>query len=252
MGSDIHVESRLGHGSRFWFELDLPIAHAPAPADRAAEPRIITGYHGPRRKVLVVDDIASNRATMVDLLAPLGFDVIEADNGETGLELARAAAPDLILMDSVMPVMDGREATRRLRQGPANGAVPIIAVSASASVADQQDSLAVGANAFLPKPVDLDRLLVEIGTLLQLTWLPDPRVAALAADDVAPPLVAPPAEEIDALYRLAKLGNMQRIRSHAEYLAALDAAYLPFAQQLRQLADRFQSRAILEFVTRFR
>ncbi len=254
MGSDIRVESRLGHGSRFSFELDLSVAHAPPP-DAAAEGRpIITGYLGPRRKVLVVDDIAGNRATMVDFLTPLGFEVIEADDGEKGLEQARTSAPDLILMDSVMPVMDGREATRRLRRLSESRDVPIIVVSASATVADQQDSLADGANAFLPKPVDLDRLLDEIGTLLQLSWLAAPEAALPTAADpaAATALVAPPAEEIDVLYRLAKLGNMQRIRVRADHLEALDEAYRPFAQRLRQLADRFQSRAILEFVARFR
>ena len=252
MGSEIRVESRLGHGSRFWFDLELAIAHAPAHADTPARQRVVTGYVGPRRKVLVVDDVAGNRATMVDFLTPLGFDVIEADNGETGLERARAAVPDLILMDSVMPVMDGREATRRLRQLPENADVPIIAVSASASVADQQDSLAVGANAFLPKPVDFDRLLAEIGALLQIRWLPDVVAQAATDADTASQLVAPPAEEIDVLYELAKLGNMQRIRQHADHLAAANEAYRPFAQRLRELAERFQSRAILDFVRRFR
>ncbi|HEV7915215.1 MAG TPA: PAS domain S-box protein, partial [Albitalea sp.] len=93
MGSDIRVESRLGQGSRFWFDVDLPIAHAPPPVDSSGEQRIITGYLGPRRKMLVVDDVAGNRAIMVDFLAPLGFEVIEADNGEKGLEQAAAMAP---------------------------------------------------------------------------------------------------------------------------------------------------------------
>jgi len=251
MGSDIRVESRLGQGSRFWFDVDLPIAHAPPPADTTGQ-QIITGYLGPRRKMLVVDDVAGNRAIMVDFLAPLGFEVIEADNGEKGLELAAAMAPDLIVMDSVMPVMGGGEATRRLRQRPEHRDVPIIVVSASATLADQQDSLVNGANAFLPKPVDLGRLLVEIGALLKLTWLGDARAAASTTGDASPALVVPPAEEIDVLYQLAKLGNMQRIRMHADDLEALDDAYRPFAQRLRRLADGFQSRAILEFVSRFR
>jgi CheY-like chemotaxis protein len=155
-------------------------------------------------------------------------------------------------MDSVMPVMGGSEAIRRLRLRPGHGDVPIIVVSASTTLADQQDSLASGADAFLAKPLDLSRLLVEIGALLKLTWIGDPEAAAATAADASPALAVPPAEEIDVLYQLAKLGNMQRIRTYAEHLEAMDDAYRPFAQRLRRLADGFQSRAILEFVSKFR
>jgi CheY-like chemotaxis protein len=252
MGGDIRIESRLGQGSRFWFELDLPIAHALPPADTVGQRRNITGYAGPRRRVLVADDVAGNRAVMVDFLTPLGFEVIEADNGEAVLERAAAIAPDLIVMDSVMPVMDGGEATRRLRLRPEQRDVPIVVVSASATAADQQHSLADGADAFLPKPVDLNRLLLEIGALLNLAWLREPQGAAATAADASPALVVPPADEIEVLYQLAKLGNMQRIRLHADQLQALDAAYAPFCGRLRSLADGFQSRAILEFVSMYR
>ena len=253
MGSDIHVESQPGHGSHFWF--DLSLAHAPVQAPSQAVPstQIITGYRGPPRKVLVVDDVVGNRATIVDFLGPLGFDVYQANDGEAALTQAQAVAPDLILMDNVMPVMDGLEATRRLRQLPAMKDVPIIAISASASLADQQSSLTGGANAFLPKPIDLDILLAEIGALLQLTWVCGPSKAALDEDEPAPgPMVPPPAEELEIVYSLAKIGNMHNIRLQADRLTALDDAYRPFALRLRQLADRFQSRTILEFVSEFR
>jgi len=196
--------------------------------------------------VLVIDDVAGNRSTMVDFLQPLGFEVFEAENGQVGLERAQALQPDLILMDNVMPVMDGLETTRRLRQAPPLRGVPVIAISASASAADQQASLAGGANAFLSKPVHLDQLLAQIGGLLQLHWIPSPGEAVPEHDDQA--LVAPPPDELETLYRLAQLGNMRSIREHADHLEALGDAYRPFARRLRQLADRFQSRAILDLV----
>lgn len=249
MGGDIHVDSRLGQGSRFWFELELPVAQALAGTE--APKQIITGYFGPRCKVLVVDDDAGNRATIAELLRPLGFDVVEADNGQTGLERAQAVTPDLVLMDCQMPVMGGREATRSLRQLPDCSEVPIIVVSANASNVERQDILAGGASAYLPKPVDLDRLLAEIGSQLQLAWRFDAAQSAPAADHMKP-LVAPPPDEIDALYQLAKRGDMQSIRTRADQLATLDAAYRPFTERLRQLAERFESRAILELIESFR
>jgi PAS domain S-box-containing protein len=250
MGGDIRVDSQLGQGSRFWFDLELPVALAPAP-DTAAPKQITTGYLGPRCKVLVVDDNAGNRATITEFLSPLGFEVMEADNGQTGLACAQAVTPDLILMDCAMPVMGGREATRRLHQLPECKDVPIIVVSANASNAERQDILAGGASAYLPKPIDLDRLLVEIGSLLQLAWRFDAAETAPAAVDTMP-LVVPPPDQIEALYQLAKRGNMHSIGMHADHLATLDDAYRPFTERLRQLAERFESRAILEFVERFR
>jgi signal transduction histidine kinase/DNA-binding NarL/FixJ family response regulator len=249
MGSEIRVERTAGGGSHFWFDLDLPLTDTAPPARPTSPAQTVTGYHGPRRKVLVVDDVPGNRATMVDFLSPLGFEVIEAENGETGLELAQREKPDLVLMDNVMPVLDGLEATRRLRQLPGLKDVPLIAVSASASYADQQRSLAVGANAFLPKPIDFDQLLVEMGALLNLRWIPDP--VADAGGQSPAPLVPLPAEEMEVLLRLAQIGNMRSIRERADHIATLGECYEPFAERLRELADRFQSRAILELVRKY-
>jgi signal transduction histidine kinase len=169
MGGDIAVDSALGEGSRFGFELRLPTRErlaSCAPAKRA-----VTGYGGRRRTVLVVDDMAENRALMSALLGRLGFTVLEAENGVQGVDLARAAQPDLVVIDSVMPVMDGAQATRRLRDSSFVPSPPIIVVSASASKADREASLQAGADAFLPKPVDFQMLLHEVQRLLRLDWV---------------------------------------------------------------------------------
>ena len=173
MGGELHVESRLapsiGHGSRFWFELTLPLTSPPAAA--RAPGRDVTGYAGPRRRILVVDDIVDNRRLITDWLRPLGFELEEAVDGEQALTKAQAFCPDLVLMDSAMPVMDGLEATRRLRHMEGLQQVPIVAISAAAYEADQQRSLAAGADAFLAKPVELAALRERIGALLRLEWI---------------------------------------------------------------------------------
>jgi len=248
MGSQIRVHSTLGHGSAFWFDVELAVATAAAPGRPVSHARTICGYRGPRRKLLIVDDVAGNRAALVDFLAPLGFEMAEADTGTAGLQEAQRLQPDLILMDSVMPGMDGLEATRRLRLIPALHDVPVIAVSASASVSDQQESLAVGANAFLPKPIDFDLLLAEMARLLHLQWTQRSDSDASGRDEDV--LVAPPAEEMKVLVHLAQMGNMRSIRERADHLISLDEAYRPFARRLRELAEQFQSRAILDFVRR--
>ncbi|GAB7541356.1 ATP-binding protein [Cupriavidus sp. 8B] len=257
MGGEIHLESRPGEGSTFWFELNVRIVE---PQAAVVPPEwAVSGYEGPRQTILVADDLAENRAVAVEMLGQLGFGMVEAGNGREALEKAKALRPALILMDVVMPEMDGLEATRRLRQLPEFRGLPIIAVSASASETDAATSLAAGANAFLPKPIDFSGLLTEVAALLKVEWTYEfPKAQAAAPGQTAEPLaepagppVAPPPQEMEALRRLAQLGNMRAIVQHATHLTELDERYRPFADQLCQLAKGYRSKAILSFVEQY-
>ena len=245
MGCDIQVESREGEGSRFTFDIALPLAVQGQPAT-ATGAEDITGYEGPRRRVLVVDDLAGNRVPLVQVLGQLGFEVIEAANGAEALDRISAHRPDLVLMDSVMPVMDGAETTRRLRRDARWSHLPVITVSANASEADRADSLAAGADGFIAKPVDFSRLLAEMARLLQLAW------TRRAADDgarAAPGrLVLPPPDEMAELVQLARIGNMRSIRDRALRLGAEDERFRPLAQRLCELAENFESAAITQLL----
>jgi PAS domain S-box-containing protein len=169
MGGDIAVDSEPGSGTRFGFDLLVPVVRADALV--APRQRTVIGYRGPRKKVLVIDDVPENRALIIDYLEPLDFMVSEAADGRAGIEAAQVVRPDLILMDNVMPVMSGLEATRRLRQDPDLRGVPIVAVSASASQSDRDRSFAAGVDAFMHKPIDFHELLRHLSALLQLTWM---------------------------------------------------------------------------------
>ena len=247
MGGDIQVESVLGQGNTFWFELEVPVVVAETTT--AMTRRIVTGYQGPRQIVLVVDDLAENRAMVADMLKPLGFEVVEAANGREALEIAQNLLPHLILMDIVMPEMDGLEATLHLRRLAAFQNVPIIVVSASVTSSDHEKSARAGANAFLPKPIDLNALLGQIALMLQLDWTYAlPREKPSPESETTELLVMPPAEEMEILHHLAKLGNMQAILQRAAYLAELDERYGQLASQLSLLAKSYQSKTILNLV----
>ncbi|MBN1890266.1 MAG: response regulator [Thermoflexales bacterium] len=248
-GGEVRGGTEGGPGSRFWFEIALPVTEAveelaPAPAERP-----ITGYRGPRRRVLVVDDIPSSRALLVDMLRPLGFELVEAAAGPQALRLAQENRPDLILMDRWMPGMDGFETAQQMRQVAGLQETPIIAVSASVSETDRAQSQAAGIDAFLPKPVEIRQLMALLQEHLHLEW----RYEGAPAQAVPLPaeFVAPPQAELAALYELARVGDMRGIRAWAERLAQQDAVYQPFADKLQSLALAFQKKQIVTLVEHY-
>jgi len=157
-------------------------------------------------------------------------------------------------MDVMMPVIDGNETTRRIRRMPAWRGVPIIAVTASASREDEVKCLEAGADAFLAKPVEHDALLRAIGKQLSLDWIVGkPALEPVALDvEEAGDLVVPPAQEIEVLWQLTRIGSMREIRERANHLRALDPAYAPFAARLDALAQGYHSKELAAFVARFR
>ena len=117
------------------------------------------------KKILVVEDVDMNRELVVQLLED-NYQVIEAVNGQEGLELAEQERPDLILMDLSLPVMDGWEATRKLKSNEELKSIPIIALTAHAMVGDREKALAAGCDDYQTKPIDFPSLLRKIEALL--------------------------------------------------------------------------------------
>jgi CheY-like chemotaxis protein len=114
-------------------------------------------------KVLYVEDNDDNIYMLKMRLELLGdFEVLTAENGETGCELAAAEQPDIILMDLEMPVVDGWEATRRLRGNPQTRDIPIIALSAHALAGERDKAIAAGCDEFDTKPIEFDRLVATV------------------------------------------------------------------------------------------
>ena len=169
MGADIQVESELGDGSTFWFEMDLPpVDIEPHTVESVMD---IIGYRGPRKTVLIADDVAENRTLLVDLLQSLGFTVTEAANGRDALAKASELRPDLVIIDIVMPEMDGREATRLIRELPDLSGVPVITVPARPSAGVESVPTKPGSDVFLIKPLDTEEVLRSIASLLDLEWI---------------------------------------------------------------------------------
>ncbi|MBF0562581.1 MAG: response regulator, partial [Alphaproteobacteria bacterium] len=176
MDGDITVGSVPGQGSVF--RLELPVKEEIVQADerKAAPRRRILGLRPGQEetRILIVDDKPDNRLYLTRLLEPLGFVLREGANGCEAIALWQEWRPQLIVMDIVMPVMDGREAIRRIKAlaggRPEGGDVVIVAVSASAFEDDREAVIAIGADEFLRKPVTAEELLAVIGQRLKVEY----------------------------------------------------------------------------------
>jgi signal transduction histidine kinase/DNA-binding NarL/FixJ family response regulator len=247
MGGEIKVESTIGQGSSFSFDIPAVVVEDERAVSHSS--RLVTGYEGRRKRLLVVDDTEANRLVLSDVLMRLGFEVDQATNGLEALSLAQAAPPDLIFMDVKMPVMDGMEAIRRMQQIPDLRMVPIVAVSAGVTQDEQDACLTAGAKAFLTKPIDEAVMFHEIGELLDLKWIYDSQQQEPAAMSVGgDQFVLPEPAQMEALHKLAKTGNMRAIMEKADHLAVLNAECRPFADKIVQLALGYQSKALLHLV----
>jgi len=234
MGGEITVESSPGAGSRFSFAVELPPALGTPPA---ASEKIPTGYRGPRRRVLVVDDEAVNREVLHALLAPLGFLVDEAETAEAALAQVAARAPDLVLMDLRLRGLDGLAATRRLRALPHGDALRIIAISASVFPLDRAQALEAGCDEFEPKPFRAASLLVAIGRLLNLEWTTADSAAPFAPPETLPPDWRVPAPSALAqLEELAEFGDLVALRAALTAARATQPNAAPFLDALAHFA----------------
>ncbi|AFZ06774.1 multi-sensor hybrid histidine kinase [Oscillatoria nigro-viridis PCC 7112] len=257
MGGEIKVESILGQGSIFSFDLELTQS-----SDFIEQPPLntsinLTGFQGNKNKILLVDDRLENRGFIRTLLEPLGFKIMEACNGQDGLDKAIDFQPDLIITDLVMPVMDGFEMSRRFRKSSEFKDVILIASSASVFEFDRHNSQEAGCNEFLSKPIQVEELLEVLKKYLQIEWIYD-KPADLANAQQAGltdllnvqsgELVIPPSAELVALFNAARIGDIEVVEQEANRLKQIDGNYLPFANKILQFAKNFEEKELLAFV----
>ncbi len=252
MGGEIFVESEENKGSFFCFEITLPVVDAEATDAQQLMKRRVTGYKGKRQSILVVDDRSDNRVILSNILTEIGFQVIEASNGEESVEQVKKNKLAVIFMDLVMPVMTGFEAVQIIRKIPDFKNTLIIATSASVFEADQEKSLIAGCDVFLPKPIEEDQLLKILINRLRLEWTYADIVEETSQKEVSDaPLIIPPPAELEAVYELAMEGRMRQVREKAAHIEELDEKYIPFARKIQQLAKSFEDEQMIALVERY-
>jgi two-component system, cell cycle response regulator DivK len=117
-------------------------------------------------RILIVEDNALNRALLLAVLKPEGFELLTAENGLLGVEEAQRERPDLILMDVMLPVLNGYDATRRLKTNPTTRHIPIIAITANAAPAERERALDAGCDGYIVKPINARTLPHQVRLFL--------------------------------------------------------------------------------------
>ena len=254
MGATIAVNSELGRGSEFFFTLELPLARDWSDRDLERESDRILGYEGEPRRILIIDDRWENRAVVRNLLESVGFEVIQAENGQEGLEQLRSAQPDLVITDLVMPVMDGFEFLQQVIADENLTETNIIVSSASVSDRDRQRALDSGGHEFLPKPVDVDVLFKLLKDRLQLSWIYAEPVAIDCPEDSPEAeisLTFPDPDCLDELLELIRDGDIYGTMEKAKALQANDLRFRPFAKEILDLAEGFQLKRLQNLVEEY-
>jgi signal transduction histidine kinase/DNA-binding NarL/FixJ family response regulator len=251
MGGEIQVKSQVGEGSEFFFTVTLPLAQDWVYQQKTKASDRIIGYQGDRRKVLVVDDRWENRAVLVNLLESLDFTVVEASNGQEGLEKLRTTPFDLVITDLAMPVMNGFEFLQQIRSDRELSPLKVIVSSASVSPSNQQMALDQGSDDFLAKPVDTNILFQMVSKHLQVEWIYELRDDEAASKALPTQFILPPAPVLNTLLKLAQEANMKALRVQLEQLVQTDKTYFPFAESLLQLAKQFKTEEIEELLQHY-
>ncbi|WP_086767602.1 hybrid sensor histidine kinase/response regulator [Nostoc sp. 106C] len=248
MGGNIEVKSQPEKGSIFWFDVEVPESIEWADKSKVSQQGKIFSFKGEKRRILIVDDHWENRSVLVNLLEPIGFEILEAEDGQEVLEKIAEFVPDLIITDINMPVMNGLDMIQNLRNSPNWGDLKIIVSSASVFDSDKQRSLDAGSDDFLPKPVQASELFEKLQNYLNLEWIYEETLTSLP---MTKEIVLPPIEELQQLYELALKGRIKAIQNQLSKLEQKDRMFIQFTQKIQALAQSFQIEEIQAVIEKY-
>lgn len=254
MGGEIDVRSTLGEGSTFFFNINIGLVEAISSQNDRRDKIIGLAADQPTYRILVTDDRWESRQLILNILAPLGFELREAINGVEAIAQWREWKPHLIFMDMRMPVMDGYEATQQIKSHLEGQATAIIALTASAFDRDRAVTLAAGCNDFICKPFKTEELFEKMATHLGVRYLYEkplnsspPKSARKQKNFSLTPdkLVSLPSEWLQRLYHAAEVADDEEI---LHLIAKLPETHAAIGESLAELAQHFRCDRIIELL----
>jgi signal transduction histidine kinase/CheY-like chemotaxis protein/purine-cytosine permease-like protein len=250
LGGEISVKSTKDQGSTFRVRLMLSAIDRPVTTP-AAEKKIVS-YTGPRRTIVVVDDNEDHRALMREVLIPMDFVVLTANDGTECLTLIEGVSPDLFLVDISMPGMSGWELVSRLREQ--GQAAPIVMLSANIGDGAPVDPKSIdegtpGHNDTIAKPVDIRRLADKLAVHLGLTWVYESDAGANLPVIERKPLKTPGTNHVQDLLRLGEIGYVRGIEAKLADLAR-NEEHRRFTEELTTYVQAFDLAGYMKFLTR--
>jgi CHASE2 domain-containing sensor protein/nitrogen-specific signal transduction histidine kinase/DNA-binding NarL/FixJ family response regulator len=307
MNSPLQVSSQLGEGSIFWLEPTIAIAQSwiqprsqlqrisgiksagiTSAGITSAESAGSVSEAAPAPKVLIIDENNTSRQTISELLASVGFEVTEAENGRLGLQIAIEQQPNVIITELAMQQTDGlsviQQLRKQLRAHPQTAESFIVVISTHVFECDRQNSLNAGAHFFLPQPLEVDQLFDILQKCLKIEWIYQKSeseqwrslsveesylssaeqsarqsVSQSSTKDLTNPTkvctpkpVIPPNKEIlENLYHLTMMGDLNGLSGILNQLDIDNPSLSGFTSELRELSNRFQTKKIREFIKSF-
>lgn len=254
MGGEMGVTSEVGRGTVFKFDIRIRTADAADIRTRQAERRVISlEPDQPRYRILIVDNKENNRRLLIKLLNPLGFELREACDGQEALEVWKEWEPNLVWMDMRMPVMDGYEASKRIKATTKGQATAVIALTASTFEEEREVVLSAGCDDFLRKPFRESDIFDMMGKHLGVRYVYD-KPSAKAGEhkvnngqEVLTPAAfsALPYDLLDNLEQATIRASMDRIAALIDEISSHNSA---LADALARLADDFEYARILALI----
>lgn len=251
MGGKITVDSDLGKGSKFAFELKLPESENLVERIKTKEECII-GYKGERKSILIIDNSQAIQSLLMDVLKPVGFDVEVAKDEQAIIREINNVHPDLILIDFFLSGKDGLDVLDELNRDQNMEGTRIIGTSACSLEGDRIGKFAKSCHEFISKPIKIDHLFKIIKKQLQIQWVTEERTRTddnkLLQIDKDRQEKTPAQDVLNIIYRKAELGDFFGLRRFLEKLLVEDEQLRNFCGKITLYADQFDDESIFNYI----